>query len=250
MIIKYCLLCNKKTIDKGSNKKKKYCSKRCASKYYNLHRDKLPKFITKNCELCGKETTDSTDNKNKKYCSKRCRSKYYNLHKDKLPKTITKHCELCDKTFVDICDHKKQRFCSKKCRVKVYTRTPKCIKTRQLWVSNNREKRRKRGRELSRTTKYKLIKRTYYNRPEIKKRYNFLAAKRRAMKLRATPTWANLDDINKIYMSCPKGFHVDHFIPLQHKSVCGLHIPVNLRIVPASYNLRKSNKLLDLPSKS
>ena len=70
------------------------------------------------------------------------------------------------------------------------------------------------------------------------------------MKLRATPSWANLDDINKIYMSCPKGFHVDHFIPLQHKSVCGLHIPVNLRIVPASYNLRKSNKLLDLPSKS
>ena len=207
-------------------------------------------MIIKYCLLCNKKTIDRTDNKNKKYCSKKCKNKYYNLHRDKLPKVITKNCELCGKIFDDVCVHKKQRFCSKKCRIKVYTLTPKCIKTRQLWVSNNREKRRKRGRELSRTTKYKLIKRVYRDRPEIKKRYNFLAAKRRAMKLRATPTWANLDDINKIYMSCPKGFHVDHIIPLQHKSVCGLHIPENLRIVSASYNLRKNNKLLDIPSKS
>ena len=207
-------------------------------------------MIIKYCLLCNKKTIDRTDNKNKKYCSKKCKNKYSNLHRDKLPKVITKNCELCDKIFDDICDHKKRRFCSKKCRIKVYVRTPKCIKTRQLWVSNNRKKRRKRGRELSRTTKYKLIKRVYRDRPEIKKRYNFLAAKRRAMKLRATPTWANLDDINKIYMSCPKGFHVDHIIPLQHKSVCGLHIPENLRIVSASYNLRKNNKLLDIPSKS
>ena len=207
-------------------------------------------MIIKYCLLCNKKTIDRTDNKNKKYCSKKCKNKYSNLHRDKLPKVITKNCELCGKIFDDICDHKKRRFCSKKCRIKVYVRTPKCIKTRQLWVSNNREKRRKRGRELSRTTKYKLIKRVYRGRPEIKKRYNFLAAKRRAMKLRATPSWTNLDDINKIYMSCPKGFHVDHIIPLQHKSVCGLHIPENLRIVSASYNLRKNNKLLDLPSKS
>ena len=198
-------------------------------------------MIIKYCLLCNKKTIDRTDNKNKKYCSKKCKNKYSNLHRDKLPKVITKNCELCGKIFDDICDHKKRRFCSKKCRIKVYTLTPKCIKTRQLWVSNNREKRRKRGRELSRTTKYKLIKRVYRGRPEIKKRYNFLAAKRRAMKLRATPTWTNLDDINKIYMSCPKGFHVDHIIPLQHKSVCGLLIPENLRIVSASYNLRKNN---------
>ena len=250
MTTKNCLLCGKETIDKGSNKKKKYCSKRCASKYYNLRRDKLPKVIIKNCLMCDRKTIDRADNKNKKYCSKKCKNKYYNLHRDKLPKVITKNCELCGKIFDDVCVHKKRRFCSKKCRIKVYVRTPKCIKTRQLWVANNKEKRRKRGRELSRTTKYKLTKRAYRNRPEIKKRYNFLAAKRRAMKLRATPSWANLDDIKKIYMSCPKGFHVDHIIPLQHKSVCGLHISENLRIVSASYNLRKNNKLLDLTNNS
>ena len=243
MIIKYCLLCNKKTIDRTDNKNKKYCSKRCASKYYNLHRTKLPKFITKNCELCGKETIDSTDNKNKKYCSKRCRSKYYNLHKDKLPKTITKHCELCDKVFIDVCDHKKQRFCSKKCRVKVYTRTPKCMKTRQIWAFNNREKRRKRGRQLASTLKYQLVKKKYKARPEIMKRYNFLAAKRRAMKFKATPKWANLDKIKEIYLNCPKGFHVDHIIPLQSKKVCGLHVHNNLRIITAHQNQLKSNSL-------
>ena len=200
-------------------------------------------MIIKYCLLCNKKTIDRTDNKNKKYCSKRCRSKYYNLHKDKLPKTITKHCELCDKVFVDVCDHKKQRFCSKKCRVKVYTRTPKCMKTRQIWAFNNREKRRKRGRQLASTLKYQLVKKQYKARPEIIKIYNFLAAKRRAMKFKATPNWANLDKIKEIYLNCPKGFHVDHIIPLQSKKVCGLHVHNNLRIITARQNQLKSNRL-------
>jgi hypothetical protein len=37
---------------------------------------------------------------------------------------------------------------------------------------------------------------------------------------------------------------VDHHIwPLRHPRVCGLHIPKNLRIVPAMMNQSKGNKL-------
>ncbi len=39
--------------------------------------------------------------------------------------------------------------------------------------------------------------------------------------------------------------HVDYFYPLQGKTMCGLHVETNLRVIPALDNLRKSNRIVE-----
>lgn len=68
------------------------------------------------------------------------------------------------------------------------------------------------------------------------------SAKRRAKKLKATPSWADLEAIKEFYKNCPEGYHVDHIIPLQGKEICGLHVLNNLQYLPAKENISKGNR--------
>jgi len=85
---------------------------------------------------------------------------------------------------------------------------------------------------------------------------NAQGALKRARKLHATPSW--LTSVDKDLMratyslsqelSASTGIlhHVDHIVPLQGKTVCGLHVPSNLRVIPATENLKKSNSYLQV----
>ena len=56
-----------------------------------------------------------------------------------------------------------------------------------------------------------------------------------------TPLDADIKLIQKIYENCPKGYEVDHIIPI---SKGGLHHQDNLQYLPWIENRRKGNKLV------
>jgi len=78
---------------------------------------------------------------------------------------------------------------------------------------------------------------------------NAAEARRRAQKIQATPAWADQAAIKSLYEEAKRlqdllgiEFHIDHVLPLQGELVCGLHVETNLQVVPATLNMKKSNK--------
>jgi 5-methylcytosine-specific restriction endonuclease McrA len=78
-------------------------------------------------------------------------------------------------------------------------------------------------------------------------------ARRRASKLKATPSWLSKSQLTAIkckyslaimFTKCSGvPYVVDHVVPLRGKTVSGLHVPWNLQVITATENLKKSNKL-------
>jgi len=67
--------------------------------------------------------------------------------------------------------------------------------------------------------------------------------------LRRTPSWADHEAIATVYEQCDYierltgiAHEVDHFYPLQGKTVSGLHVQNNLRLLTAKENRRKGNR--------
>lgn len=88
-------------------------------------------------------------------------------------------------------------------------------------------------------------------RAENKPRYSMYRAKRRATQKRAVPSWFGEFDslvISEAYeLAKARGdatgtkWEVDHIVPLAGRTVCGLHVAGNIRVITAHENKRKSN---------
>jgi hypothetical protein len=142
---------------------------------------------------------------------------------------------------------------AKRLRKEWYERNKELTKERaRAWHAANPEK------VVEKNLKYKSKNKTKtseYNKQWWFKNKNKRAAyeaKRRATLLQRTPEWLTDTDlwvIEEAYhlaqlrtnlFNFP--WHVDHIIPLQGKNVSGLHVPSNLRVIPGSENVKKSNK--------
>ena len=94
------------------------------------------------------------------------------------------------------------------------------------------------------------------NNPEL---YKALVSVRKRRHRNATPKWIDAEQklaMRQMYLTAQKLTKItgeryvdDHIVPLISDSVCGLHVPWNLRVITQEENLRKSNRLLDTPSK-
>lgn len=70
---------------------------------------------------------------------------------------------------------------------------------------------------------------------------SLLRAKR--VKRRAMPVWADRAAIKLVYSKARElGWTVDHIVPLQSKTVCGLHVWHNLQVMDSQLNKSKSNR--------
>ena len=81
---------------------------------------------------------------------------------------------------------------------------------------------------------------------------NAITMRRIASLIQRTPSWANFDAIKKIYNLAAKiteetgiPHEVDHIIPLQGKTVSGLHVETNLQIITRTKNRAKHNRIMD-----
>ena len=75
------------------------------------------------------------------------------------------------------------------------------------------------------------------------------AARWRKALVQATPVWADQKKIAEFYetadglsMLTGEWYHVDHIVPLQGKTVRGLHCEANLQVLPEVENIRKGNR--------
>lgn len=101
---------------------------------------------------------------------------------------------------------------------------------------------------LNNPQKRKEVCARWNSKPQAKALNSRRVSKRRAKQLQATPAWANQYVIDFFY-ACMTYFrlegvdvHVDHIVPLQGRTVCGLHTHQNLQLLLAPLNHRKSNK--------
>ena len=160
-----------------------------------------------------------------------------NFHRGNNPDGLRTWCKTC------VAKYKKQYVAKNRDKILEKQRAYDAVKNTerkqyfQDWYLNNRE----RANDLARLYRQ--------NNPHMNAKKQ---AKREAAKKQRIPKWLTEVDFERIQNEyalaailtklCGTPWHVDHIIPLQGKLVSGLHVPSNLRVLPAKENIAKNNR--------
>lgn len=152
--------------------------------------------------------------------------------------------------------------CCDYCKAKKYNRERKLVERKKSdtakymeeWRARNREKIAIAQRRYRDKDKEKLRERcrAYYH--HHKDKYRTGKAKRRTKTTLCVPSWFSefdelvLSEAGSLAslrdMETGINWHVDHMVPLQSSTACGLHCADNIQVIPAAMNLEKHNKML------
>lgn len=165
---------------------------------------------------------------------------------------MEKHCTKC-KQMLDVSNFwKNGKYYKSRCKLCTKEDLAPYLLANKEYIANRlktyKEKHKdtilKNGREYQNTY-----------RKEKKYKVNALNRLRKYQKMQRTPSWLTLDDkwfMEEVYHLAQLrtkmlGFewHVDHIIPIKATNVSGLHVPNNLRVIPAKENLSKNNKFIE-----
>jgi hypothetical protein len=121
-----------------------------------------------------------------------------------------------------------------------------------VWYDKNKESVCRRTQEYKNSRRLSIREKgmDYYRRNKSKYLSNY--NKRLHSKRKATPQWLTEEQVraiedfywlaNDLYVTSGEKYHVDHIVPIQGKTVCGLHVPWNLQVLPSDINISKSNR--------
>jgi hypothetical protein len=149
----------------------------------------------------------------------------------------------------------KKRYADKKEDIKRATRAysiankEKNIAWQKTYRETNKEQCNARTRRCRKENPNNSMMYSRAYRRENPEKGRAAAARRRSLKLQATPAWANNFFIAEIYhLAKLRGeiyggeWEVDHIVPLKSKLVCGLHVECNLRVITSATNNSKGNR--------
>jgi len=135
---------------------------------------------------------------------------------------------------------------------KQYNQSEASQKAKKEYYERNKEQ--VIARAAARPVEQRRLHREKYKtqNPELYKALNSVRKRRHK---NATPKWITPEQklaMRNLYLKAQElskiagqRYVVDHIIPLISESVCGLHVPWNLRVITQEENLKKSNKLVD-----